>query len=123
MNTITENPHFARVDRAPFEIGRLLQTMPEVFSAHAPIEPEHQLLGAAVVKHAWNANQTLLSGIEAIGHVLQVAANNKEWEVDRDHVARLGGLITHLAVEAQLMQELDDGFSAALRAQKERSEE
>ncbi len=121
MMDVTDNPHFDRIDRAPFEIGRLLQAMPEVFSAHELIAPDHQLLGAAVVQHAWNANQTLLSGIEAIGHVLQVAANNKNWELDRDHVARLGGLITHLAVEAQLMQELDEGFSMALRAQKERS--
>lgn len=121
MNTATENPHFARVDRAPFEIGRLLQAMPEVFSAHAPIEPEHQLLGAAVAQHAWNANQTLLSGLEAIGHILQVAANNKEWEVDPQHVSRLGGLITHLAVEAQLMQELEEGFGEALRAQQART--
>ena len=120
MKPITENPHFARIERAPFEIGRLLQQMPEVFSAFSPIDPEDRLLGEAVAQHADNANQTLLNGIEAIGHVLQVAGNNKEWIVDADQISRLGGLIVHLAVEAQFLQELEGNFRYAIDADDKR---
>lgn len=120
MKPNTENPHFARVERAPFEIGRLLQRMPEVFSAYLPIEPDHRLLGEAVAQHADNANQTLLSGLEALGHVLQVAGSNKEWTVDPDQISRLGGLIVHLAVEAQFLQEVESNFRYAIDADDKR---
>ena len=120
MTTITENPHFARIDRAPFEIGRLLQRMPEVFSAYAPIDPDDRLLGEAVAQHADNANQTLLNGIEALGHILQVAGSNKEWTIDADQISRLGGLIVHLAVEAQFVQEIESNFRHAIDADDKR---
>ena len=120
MKPITENPHFARIDRAPFEIGRLLQQMPQVFSAFLPIDPDDRLLGEAVAQHADNANQTLLNGIEAIGHILQIAGANKDWTVDTDQVSRLGGLIVHLAVEAQFLQEIESNFRYAIDADDKR---
>ena len=120
MKPITENPHFARIDRAPYEIGRLLQQMPSVFSSLAPIDPDDRLVGEAVAQHADNANQTLLHGLEAIGHVLQIAGSNKDWTVDADQISRLGGLIVHLAVEAQLMQEIEGDFRYAIDADDRR---
>lgn len=120
MKPVTKNPHFARIDRAPFEIGRLLQRMPEVFSAHAPINADDRLLGEAIAQHAENASQTLLSGLEAIGHVLQVACNNKEWTVDSDRLSQLGGLIVHLAVEAQFLEEIEGNFRFAIDADDKR---
>ena len=120
MKPITENAHFACIDRAPFEIGRLLQQMPQVFSAYLPIDPDDRLLGEAVAQHADNANQTLLNGIEALGHILQIAGNNKDWTVDADQISRLGGLIVHLAVEAQFLQEVEGNFRYAIDADDKR---
>lgn len=61
----------------------------------------------AIGHRAQNANNTLMHGFAAIGRVLMNAGLNADGRVDPSHLARLGDLITHVAVEAEGMQELD----------------
>jgi hypothetical protein len=78
----TDNPHFQRIERAPYELGHLLQKMPESFSAVKPETSEDCLIAAAAAQHASNANQTVMNGLEALGQILFVASNNEQNEIE-----------------------------------------
>lgn len=94
------------VDRAPYQITHLLRRLPESFSVHQPFAQADRAVAEVVAQHASNANDTLMHGLAALGHVMMLAGLNKDFEVEGRHVARLGDLITHMAVEAEAMQEL-----------------
>ena len=110
------NPHIKNISRAPYELGYLLKKMPVGFSRHEPLTPEGRLLADAAQHHADNASNTLLHGIEAIGQILMTAALNEEGKISSTHLVHLGGLIEHLAVEAQVMQEIYYDMREALAA-------
>jgi hypothetical protein len=97
------NPYFKNTDRAPYELGCLLQQLPEDFSTIVPITPDVLLKVTAEADHARNANNTLMSGLEALGKTMFVAASHEQ--LDDLTVSDLGCLIQHLAVEAQFLQE------------------
>ncbi|NHZ88633.1 hypothetical protein F2P45_06290 [Massilia sp. CCM 8733] len=116
MNARVPNPYFKFVERAPYEIGHLLRQMSAHFSAYEPVAPDDRLIAEALTQHATNANDTLMSGIEAIGHVLQTAFHNPAWEMSPQQLKGIAGLLVHLSAEAQFMQELDWEIKCALDA-------
>jgi hypothetical protein len=123
MSAVTENPHFKNVDRAPYELGYLLKNLPEGFSQYEPLTPDTRLIAEAACHHADNANGTLMSGIATIGDLLVTAALNEEGEISSRYLASLGALITHLAAEAEFMQDIHDTMQAALDADDLRAPE
>lgn len=123
MSLANDNPHFARIERAPYEIGQLLRKLPTDFSAYAPLTPDSRLIAEAAQQHANNANDTLMRGLEALGNVLSIAGANQGGEASQSSLMGLGELITHLSVEAQLMQELDWNIRAVLEADDLRAAE
>lgn len=104
----SENPHLKFIDRAPYEIGHLLQRLPSDF-AHYKEQPEevHQV-AAALEMHAYNAKGTILSGIEAIGTALFAAGTNETTSLDGNAIANLGCLVRHLSVELQYLIEIEE---------------
>jgi hypothetical protein len=100
-----KNPHFDRINRAPYELGQLLQRLPEDLSPFSPTTPEVFQIAAAAAEHASNANDTLMEGMEALGDLLFVAGANQENTIDPGNLSRIGSLLQHLAVEGQFLQE------------------
>jgi hypothetical protein len=75
MNS-NRNPHFARVDRAAYELGDLLRKLPERLPSADRIDSEQRLIAEAARNHAANASATLLRGLEALGNVLSAAGSD-----------------------------------------------
>jgi hypothetical protein len=100
-----KNPHFNNIDRAPDELGWLLQSLPSEFSSLKPASDETIQIAKAAVSHAENSLNTVLCGLEGIGQALFVAFANEECEIDTSNLRSLGCLVQHLAVEAQFFQE------------------
>jgi hypothetical protein len=118
--SITNNPHFERIERAPYELGYLLKKIPERFSSLEPQTEESCLIAVAAAQHASNANDTVMYGLEALGQILFVASNNEQNEVCPRLIGHIGSLIQHLAVEAQFLQETADNLRYALNEQEKR---
>jgi hypothetical protein len=116
MSTANANPHFARIQRAPYEIGHLLKKLPVNFSAYEPLTPDDRLIAEAAQQHAGNANDSLMRGLEALGDVVSIAGANEDGEISQGTLMQLGELIVHLSVEAQFMQELDWSIRDVLEA-------
>lgn len=121
MSVIDRNPHFDRIERAPYEIGHLLKKLPVDFSARRSLSPDGRLIAEAMQTHASNANNTLMHGLEALGNVLSLAGANQDGEASQSSLMGLGELIAHLSVEAQFMQELDWSIREALEADDARA--
>lgn len=111
------NPHFNRVERAPYEFGQLLRQLPDYFSAFTPMKPDVLLKASAAADHAQNANDTLMHGLEALGRIMFVATVNEHHVLDMETLADLGCLIQHIAVEAQFLQETERCMRFAVRRQ------
>jgi hypothetical protein len=71
-------------------------------------------IAKAAANHARNAHDTVIFGLEAIGKLIFIASANNDHKLDRGSMADLGALITHLAVEAQTMQQTDADLRFAL---------
>ena len=99
----TNNTHFRNTERAPHEIADLLLALPADFMINKKHPDEIYLMADAVERHAANAKNTLLSGLEAIGTTMFAAATNENDELDRSTIADLGCLIRHIAVEVQFL--------------------
>jgi len=106
MHSATQtNPHFEHVARAPYELGHLLKKMPADFSRVNSITADDRLIAEAAIDHARNANDTLMHGLEALGHLMFVAGTNDNSGIDSSDIASLGYLISHIAVESEFLQE------------------
>jgi hypothetical protein len=116
MSALDANPHFARIQRAPYEIGRLLKKLPVNFSAYEPLAPDDRLIAEAARQHAGNANNSLMRDLEALGEVVSMAGGYQDGEISQGSLMHLGELIVHLSVEAQFMQELDWSIGDVLAA-------
>lgn len=121
MSIANDNPHFAHIPRAPYEIGCLLKKLPVGFSAYEPLTPDSRLIAEAAQQHAGNANDRLMRGLEALGEVVSTAGGNENREVSQTSLMWLGELIAHLSVEAQFMQELDWSIRDVLEADDRRA--
>jgi hypothetical protein len=102
---MTADTHFKNIDRPAYELPWLLNHLPMERLTSSPLTSDERLIAEAAETHANNANSTLMNGIEAIGHLLFSAATNHDHPIDPIQVVGLAGLLTHLAVEAQYLQE------------------
>jgi hypothetical protein len=100
------NPHFQQRLRSAYELSHLLRKLPDHFdlaSGGASAEMRQQMEAAET--HADNYSEILLDGLESLGRVMWSAAENKDWPVEQQDVARLGTLISQLAVQLQFIDE------------------
>lgn len=114
------NPHLRRIERAPYELAYLLKSMRPDFSSYEKASRDDVQLAAAAAEHAENANSTILFGMQALGRLLYVAASNEEIDIDRNSLANIGNLISHLAMEAQFTGELEHDLKFTVNEQKKR---
>lgn len=110
-----KNSHFNNIERAPYELTHLIRQLPSSLSKLSKSKAETRQIAQAAANHARNANDTLLFGLEAIGKLIFIAGANNDHELDRASMADLGALITHIAVEAQAMQQTDSDIRFALQ--------
>ncbi|NHZ36558.1 hypothetical protein [Massilia rubra] len=115
------NPHLQNVERAPYELGSLLRQLPSHFPVDRVMSSDERQMVTAAIKHAFNANYMLMGGIEAIGHLLFSAANNSEFPPSASVLEHLGGLIKHIAVEAQFLQEEQANLQSDLDTDERRA--
>ncbi|MGB7192895.1 MAG: hypothetical protein WBD81_05500 [Collimonas pratensis] len=107
---MSPNPHFKFVERAPYELGHLLKKLPEHFFSLATATQDQALIAEAAVQHATHAISVLNKGFEALGHTMFLATSNQEYEMDPDTLTGMCALISHMAVEAQFLQETKDNL-------------
>lgn len=112
---LAENPHFDNIERAPYELGRLLKNMPADFSSFSSASHETLLMAAAAAQHASNANDALLRGLGALGKAMCVAGNSDDFELENRDISGLGELIQHLAIEMEFLRGTADDFEFAIR--------
>ncbi|MFC0169664.1 hypothetical protein ACFFKC_16385 [Pseudoduganella danionis] len=112
-DAVTPNPYFANPDRAPYELGQLLQQLPADFGVSPVVELKHVQMASAAEVHAKAAGMTILSGIEAIGQLVEMAGANEEEKVPAYTLFCLGGLLRHLAVEGQYMESVSGSLAYA----------
>lgn len=107
---IRENPYLKNTSRAPQELAQLLQGLPHFASQIEATDTDTLQQAAAAAQHADNARATLLSGLEALGTIIFVAGVNDDHGLRNDTIADLGCLIQHLAVELQMLNEVQQEF-------------
>jgi hypothetical protein len=101
-----KNPHFQQRLRSAYELSHLLRKLPDhldLTSGDAPAEMRQQM--EAAERHADNYSEILLDGLESLGRVMWCAGENEDWPVEQHDVARLGTLISQLAVQLQFIDE------------------
>src|SRR5476649_748374 len=101
-------------DRAPYELGHLLQQLPADFGLAPAVELKHVQMASAAEAHAHVAGDTVLSGIEAIGHLMEAAGTSGEESMQAHTLFCLGGLLRHLAVEGQYLRGVGDSLAHAV---------
>lgn len=102
---VNKNPLFQHVHRAPYEYSRLMHRLPAKCSPFEPQTDESYMIADAIASHASNALGTVVSGLQALGAVLMKLGCEGESGISSDQLRDLGGLIQHLAVEAELYDE------------------
>lgn len=107
------NPHFNLIERAPYELANLLESLPPQH-VHAKLTDDERLMLHAATDHAANYSETLLDGIEAIGHLLFSASTNEGFPPSQGTVANIGTLLSALAVQAQYLKHFSAGADSAL---------
>lgn len=114
------NPYYRNPDRAPYELGHLLQQLPSDFGLTPAAAPEHMQIASAIERHADAAGSTILCGIEAIGRLMEIAGTHEEEVISAHTLFCLGDLLRHLAVEGQYVRGIGDSmaYATALRAQR-----
>ena len=97
-------PIFQCPERAPYELGRLLRRLPQHLHG-ASLNPEQLEQIQAADKHAWNSTLTLLDGLQSLGRVLWAAGVNEDFPVDVGDCARVGMLVTEIAVQLEFLKD------------------
>jgi hypothetical protein len=108
------NPQFCHPDRAAYELPKLLKNLGDV-DRTAQLTTHQRNTVDAIASHAWGAVETIASGLESIGALMGIVGHGEE-VVAGKHVAALGDLITHLAVELQHLHEVETDMAATLRS-------
>lgn len=110
------NPYFKSIERAPYELAHLLQDLPAgIKDRKLNVDQKHML--NAAIDHAANYNNSILSGIEAIGHLMFSAANNEQWPIEQRVLSDLGAFLSAMAVQAQYLQEFSSSADSMLARQ------
>lgn len=113
------NPAFKNVGRPAYELPNLLKAL-GVIDAPGPMTAVQRDLASAAEIHATNALSTLLDGIDVIGSLMtQIGAAGDD--LRNGDLCKIGVLITHLAVEAQLMVDVQSDMETILRQDTELS--
>ncbi|WP_377702126.1 hypothetical protein [Pseudoduganella sp. UC29_71] len=115
-----DNPHFQNAERAPYELGHLLMALPMDFGVSTAAEEADLQKAAAARLHADNADRTILSGIEAIGQLMEMVGGQAEEKVSSHTLLSLGDLLRHMAVEAQFVRETSDNLTYCLSLHDQR---
>lgn len=108
------NPYYKNQDRAPYELGHLLQQLPADFGLAPAVELKHVQMASAAETHAHVAGNTILGGIEAIGHLMEAAGTSGEESISPHTLFCLGDLLRHLAVEGQYLRGVGDSLAYAV---------
>lgn len=111
---VDANPYYSNQERAPYELGHLLQQLPADFGLAPAVELKHVQIASAAEAHAHAAGNTVLSGIEAIGHLMEAAGTSGEESMPAHTLFCLGGLLRHLAVEGQYLRGVGDSLAYAV---------
>lgn len=101
-----QNIYHDNVERASYEFGRLLRSLPDTLdppSASITDDQRKQLTAADC--HAAEYINTLLNGLESMGRVIYSASLNTRQTLELRDVAQTGLLITELAVQLQFLDE------------------
>jgi hypothetical protein len=101
-----QNIHHNNIERASYEFGRLLRSLPDTLdlpTASITHEQKKQLIAADC--HAAEYTNTLLNGLESMGRVIYSASLNTRQTLEMSDVAQVGILVTELAVQLQFLDE------------------
>jgi hypothetical protein len=113
---MSTNKHFNNSERPAYELPYLIANL-GLTSSTAKLSADQIQMVAAAKAHAINANDTIMTGIESLGHLLYIAGGSDD-DTDSQHFRNLGQLIKHLAVEAQHLQQVDADMGSLLRKAK-----
>ncbi len=97
-------PVFQNRERASFEFGRLVRSLPaHLHGASLNVEQLEEIKAAD--QHAANAKGILLDGLQSLGRVLWSAGTNEEWPAEVSDCARVGALVTEIALQIEFLSE------------------
>lgn len=91
-------------DRATYELGYLLRALPRHLHGESLTEQQLADVGAAEL-HAMNSTNTLVRGLQGLGHVIWSACNREEMNIDHGHVGQVGLLVSEIALQLQFLDE------------------
>ena len=114
-----KNPYFKNPERAPYELGHLLMKLPANLGMAPVVDDAHMQMAAAAGDHASEACRSLLSGLEAVGQLMEIAGVNGDEEISSHTLLCLGELVRHLAVEGQFLRETADRMEIATRSYRQ----
>lgn len=98
------NPAFKHTERASYELGFLLRSLPRYLHG-TPLKTEQlQEIEAADI-HAVNCRNTLLDGLQSLGRVLWAAGVNEAFPADVGDCARVGMLVTEIALQIEFLND------------------
>ena len=107
------NPQFKDAGRAAYEIPDLFRRLGQP-DALAPLTEEQRQIADAIQSHAYNASESILDGLEAIGSVMSAAARSDEG-IQAHTVSCLADLVKHLAVEMQHLHGIESDMQSLRR--------
>ncbi len=105
------NSALKHIDRASYELGSLLRSLPEHLHG-ATLSPEQLQQMEAADTHATNCKATLLDGLQSLGRILWAAGVNQAFPADVGDCARIGMLVSEIALQVQFL----DDFQADVDA-------
>ena len=97
-------PIFQRVERAPYELGRLLRGLPRHLHG-ASLDAEQLEQIEAANKHAQNSTLILLDGLQSLGRVMFAAGANEDSPAHVGDCARVGMLVTEIALQLEFLND------------------
>ena len=95
-------PIFQRLERAPYELGRLLRSLPRHLHG-ASLDAEQLEQIDAANKHAQNSTLILLDGLQSLGRVMWAAGVNEDFPAYVGDCARVGMLVTEIALQLEFL--------------------
>lgn len=97
-------PIFQRPERAPYEFGRLLRSLPRHLHG-ASLDAEQLEQIDAANKHAQNSTLILLDGLQSLGRVMWAAGVNEDFPAHVGDCARVGMLVTEIALQLEFLSD------------------
>jgi hypothetical protein len=95
---------FQNSERASYELALMLRDLPAQLHG-APLNAELLEQVEAADRHATNSTTILLDGLQSLGRVMYSAGVNKEVPSDAGDCARVGAMITEIALHLEFMND------------------